>query len=191
VAQAWQPEGVRGDTNFVSEAIEHFTSHFELPCLALCPLLSGFSQTTAGTRDVSGGAFGEARVGEGCLESTLRFGEFCQYDLFRGNSAKLADETNLGHDPDDPFRRIDLPGFHSIPVVMLKLVVIVMIPLTEATATYSANAYYSLRETAQQWTQRNAGQLEVTREMLTSLRNEIRVATNALLLPGFHRRKPA
>jgi stearoyl-CoA desaturase (delta-9 desaturase) len=51
--------------------------------------------------------------------------------------------------------------------------------LTDATAAYIANAYHSLRETAQQWTQRKAGQLEVTREMLTALRNEIRVATNA------------
>jgi hypothetical protein len=98
---------------------------------ALCPLLSGFSQTTAGTRDVSGGAFGEAGVGEGCLESTLRFGEFCQHDLFRGNSAKLVDQASLGQNPDYPFRRIDLPGFYSIPVVVLKLVVIVMIPFAE------------------------------------------------------------
>jgi stearoyl-CoA desaturase (Delta-9 desaturase) len=63
--------------------------------------------------------------------------------------------------------------------------------LTETTAAYIANAYYSLRETAQQWTQRRAGQLEVTREMLTSLRNEIRVATNALRLPGLRQRQPA
>jgi hypothetical protein len=131
VAQAWQPEGVRGDTNFVSEGGEHFASHFELPCLSLCPPLSGFSQTMAGTRDVSGGAFGEAGVGEGCLESTLRFGEFCQHDLFRRNSAKLVDQANLGQNPDYPFRRIDLPGFYSIPVVVLKLVVIVMIPFAE------------------------------------------------------------
>jgi stearoyl-CoA desaturase (Delta-9 desaturase) len=63
--------------------------------------------------------------------------------------------------------------------------------LTESTAAYIANAYHSLRETAQQWTQRKAGQLEVTREMLTTLRHEIRAATNALRLPGLHRRKPA
>jgi hypothetical protein len=30
----------------------------------------------------------------------------------------------------------------------------------------------------------------VTREMLTSLRNEIRVATNALRLPGLRQRQP-
>src|SRR5258707_14489400 len=131
LAQARQPEGVRGDTNFVAEAGEHFASHFELPCFALCPLLSGFSQTMVNIRDVSGGGVREAGVGECCVESTLRFGELCQHDLFRGNSAKLADEAYLGHGPDDPFRRIDLPGFHSIPVVMLKLVVIVMISFAE------------------------------------------------------------
>jgi hypothetical protein len=54
--------------------------------------------------------------------------------------------------------------------------------LTEATATYIETAYHSLREAAQQRTQRKAGQLEVTREMLDSLRNQIRVATNALRL---------
>ena len=130
-AQARQPEGVRSDTNFVAEAGEHFVSHLELSCLALCPLLSGFSQTMVSVCDVSGGGCGEAWVGQGCLESALRFGEFCKDDLFSGNSAKLADEAYLGHDPDDPFRRIDLPGLDSVPVVMLKLVVIVMIPFTE------------------------------------------------------------
>ena len=82
-------------------------------------------------RDVRGGGVREARVGERCLEPALRFGEFCQDDLFDGNSAKLADEADLGQNPDDPFRRIDLPGFHSIPIVMLKLVVIVMIPFAD------------------------------------------------------------
>ena len=92
--QARQPEGVRGDTNFVAEGGEHFASHFELTCLALCPLLSGFSQTMVSIRDVGGGGFREAGIGERCLESTLRFGELCQHDLFGGNSAKLADEAN-------------------------------------------------------------------------------------------------
>jgi hypothetical protein len=71
------------------------------------------------------------RSGEGCRESALRFGELCQYDLFRGNSAEFANEADLGHYPNDPFGRIDLPEFHSIPVVILKLVVIVMIPFAE------------------------------------------------------------
>jgi stearoyl-CoA desaturase (Delta-9 desaturase) len=52
--------------------------------------------------------------------------------------------------------------------------------LSDATAAYIANAYRSLRETAQHWTQRKTEQLEVTREKLATLRNEIRVATNAL-----------
>ena len=60
LAQARQPEGVRGDTNFVAEAGEHFPSHFELPCFALCPLLSGFSQTMVNIGDVSGGGVREA-----------------------------------------------------------------------------------------------------------------------------------
>jgi stearoyl-CoA desaturase (delta-9 desaturase) len=41
------------------------------------------------------------------------------------------------------------------------------------------------------WTQRKAGQLEVTHEMLTNLRNEIRVATNALRLPALRRGQPS
>jgi hypothetical protein len=75
-------------------------SHLELSCFALCPLLSGFSQTMVSVRDVRSGGFSEAGIGKRCLESALRFGEFCQYDLFRGNSAKLADEANLGQNPD-------------------------------------------------------------------------------------------
>src|SRR5258708_9720236 len=70
LAQARQPEDVRGDTNFVAEAGEHFPSHFELPCFALCPLLSGFSQTMVNIGDVSGGRPGRPGVGECCLEST-------------------------------------------------------------------------------------------------------------------------
>jgi hypothetical protein len=88
--QARQPEGVCDDTNFVAEGGEHFASHFELSCLTLCPLLSGFSQAMVSSRGVSGGGFGQAGVGEGCRESALRFGELCQYDLFRGNSAEFA-----------------------------------------------------------------------------------------------------
>src|ERR1700730_9651226 len=63
--------------------------------------------------------------------------------------------------------------------------------LTEVIATYIANARHSLRETAQQWTQRNPGQLEVTREMLITLRNEMPVATIARRRPVLHRRQPA
>src|SRR5882762_9409456 len=128
---AGKPERVCCHTNLVPETIEHFASHFELFCLALSPLLSGFSQAMASSRDISGAGFGQAGVGEGCLESALRFGELCQHDLFGGNSAELADQANLGQNPDNPFRRIDLPGFHSVPIVMLKFVVIVMIPFAE------------------------------------------------------------
>jgi stearoyl-CoA desaturase (Delta-9 desaturase) len=61
--------------------------------------------------------------------------------------------------------------------------------LPDPTASCIASAYDSLRETAQEWTQRKAGQLEVIHEMLASLRNEIRVATNALRLPGLRQRQ--
>jgi hypothetical protein len=70
---ARKPERVCCCTNSVSETIEHFASNFELSCLALCPLLSGFSQAMVSCRDVSGGGFGQAGIGQGCLESALRF----------------------------------------------------------------------------------------------------------------------
>src|ERR1700747_198275 len=63
--------------------------------------------------------------------------------------------------------------------------------LTEANATRIANAYRTLLETAQQWTQRKAEQLEVTREMLANLRNEIRVAPSALRGAGLSQHQPA
>jgi stearoyl-CoA desaturase (Delta-9 desaturase) len=63
--------------------------------------------------------------------------------------------------------------------------------LPDATAAYIASACQRLREAAQQWTQRQAGQLEVTREMLSSLRDQIRIATNALRLPGLRQRHSA
>ena len=52
--------------------------------------------------------------------------------------------------------------------------------LPEASATRIASAYQTLMETAQWWNQRKAEQLEVTREMLVSVRNKIRVATSSL-----------
>ena len=63
--------------------------------------------------------------------------------------------------------------------------------LTEANATYIAGAYQALLETAHRWNQRKAEQLEVTREMLVSLRNKIRDATNALKVPALPRTKLA
>ncbi len=54
--------------------------------------------------------------------------------------------------------------------------------LPAAGSAYIASAYQRLQRIAQQWTQRKAEQLEVTREMLTELRNEIRRATRTLRL---------
>src|ERR1700693_1023222 len=97
----------------------------------LCPLLGGFPQTVVSTRDVSGGRIGQTRMGESCLKPALRLGELCKHNFLCRDAAKFADETEPGQDPDDPFRRVDLPGFHSIPVIMLKLVVVVVIPFAE------------------------------------------------------------
>jgi stearoyl-CoA desaturase (delta-9 desaturase) len=63
--------------------------------------------------------------------------------------------------------------------------------LPEASATHIASAYQTLMETAQWWNQRKAEQLEVTREMLVSVRNKIRVATSSLRIPGLRRRQTA
>jgi stearoyl-CoA desaturase (Delta-9 desaturase) len=59
--------------------------------------------------------------------------------------------------------------------------------LADATSAFMRGAYHRLQITAQQWTQRKAEQLEVTRAMLTELRNEIRAATNSIRLPGERR----
>src|ERR1700693_1023223 len=61
--------------------------------------------------------------------------------------------------------------------------------LTDSAAAYVASAYHRLRETAQQWTQHQAEQLEVTGEMLANLRNEIRLATSVLRFPGLRQRQ--
>jgi stearoyl-CoA desaturase (delta-9 desaturase) len=61
--------------------------------------------------------------------------------------------------------------------------------LTEPRATYVASAYQTLLETAHWWNQRKAEQLEVTREMLVSVRNKIRVATSSLRIPGLRQRQ--
>jgi stearoyl-CoA desaturase (Delta-9 desaturase) len=58
--------------------------------------------------------------------------------------------------------------------------------LTEAAGAYIASVYHRLQETAQHWTERRAEQFEVTREMVSELRNEIRAATRALRLYGLH-----
>src|ERR1700758_4730372 len=63
--------------------------------------------------------------------------------------------------------------------------------LPAASATYIASAYQTLLETAQWWNHRKAEQLEVTREMLVSVRYKIRVATSSLRIPGLRQRQPA
>jgi len=131
LAQVRQPESIRRGPNVVAELAEHFASNFDLPCPALRPLLSAFSQILVSSREVSRGGISEIGAGERCLEPALSFGKFCHDDLLGGHSPKPGDETYLGQNPDDPFRWIDLPGFHSIPVIMLKLVMIVMISFAE------------------------------------------------------------
>jgi len=63
--------------------------------------------------------------------------------------------------------------------------------LTEAASACVANACHRLQATAQRWAARKAEQLEVTREALTELRNEIRAARRALRLPGLRERQSA
>src|ERR1700741_1393838 len=63
--------------------------------------------------------------------------------------------------------------------------------LPEASSTYIASAYQTLLETAQWWNQRKAEQLDMTREMLVSVRNKIRVATSSLRIPGLRQRQTA
>ena len=55
--------------------------------------------------------------------------------------------------------------------------------LTDAASAFLRSAYHRLQTTAQRWKQRKAEQLEVTRSMLTELRNEIRAATSSIRLP--------
>ena len=55
--------------------------------------------------------------------------------------------------------------------------------LNDAASAFIRSAYHRLQTTAQRWKQRKAEQLEVTRSMLTELRNEIRAATSSIRLP--------
>jgi stearoyl-CoA desaturase (delta-9 desaturase) len=63
--------------------------------------------------------------------------------------------------------------------------------LTEAASACVANARHRLQATAHRWAARKAEQLEVTREALVELRNEIRAAKRALRLPGLRERQSA
>jgi stearoyl-CoA desaturase (Delta-9 desaturase) len=63
--------------------------------------------------------------------------------------------------------------------------------LTETASERIAGAHRRLQAIAQQWTQRKSEQLEVTREKLTTLRNEIRNATRTLRRLGVRETRPA
>ena len=56
--------------------------------------------------------------------------------------------------------------------------------LTEAAHAYVAGAYERLQITAREWTDHKAEQIEITREMLAELREEIRRAISSLNLHG-------
>jgi stearoyl-CoA desaturase (delta-9 desaturase) len=55
--------------------------------------------------------------------------------------------------------------------------------LTETAAAYLANAYHRLQNAAKNWTDHKAQHIEMTREMLVELQNEIRNTTRVLRLP--------
>jgi hypothetical protein len=131
LARAEELESVRRRANFAAELGEHFPGDFELFGFALCPLLCGRLQTVVGIRNISGGRFGEAWTGERRLEEALCFGQFCQEDFLPGNTAKLADQAELGEGPDEPLGGVELPRLHAVAVIVLKLVMIVMVALAE------------------------------------------------------------
>jgi hypothetical protein len=59
--------------------------------------------------------------------------------------------------------------------------------LNDAPSAFMRSAYHRLQTIAQQLAQRKAEQLEVTRAMLSELRNEIRAATSSIRLPAARR----
>jgi stearoyl-CoA desaturase (delta-9 desaturase) len=63
--------------------------------------------------------------------------------------------------------------------------------LTEAASACVASVCHRLQATAQRWALRKAEQLEVTREALVELRNEIRAARRTLRLPDLRERQSA
>ena len=63
--------------------------------------------------------------------------------------------------------------------------------LAETAAACFAKAYHRLQIAAKKWTDQKTQQIEVTREMLKELRNEIRTATRILRLPLSQIRPPA
>ena len=52
-------------------------------------------------------------------------------DFFLWHGAEIANEPAFIEEPDRPLRDIDLPWFYAIAVVVLKLVMVIVIPLTE------------------------------------------------------------
>ena len=46
--------------------------------------------------------------------------------------ARLPSEAQLAQQPDGPFGWVELPGFHAVPVVVLKFMMIIMIAFTES-----------------------------------------------------------
>jgi stearoyl-CoA desaturase (delta-9 desaturase) len=57
--------------------------------------------------------------------------------------------------------------------------------LTDAARAYIASSYERIQETARAWAQHKGEQIEVTREMLADLRDEVRSAMSALKQRGF------
>ena len=53
-------------------------------------------------------------------------------DLLRGDAAKMRGDSQFGKDPDEPFRRVPLPRFHPVAVIVLKFVVIVVVALAQS-----------------------------------------------------------
>src|SRR5438128_2520824 len=49
-----------------------------------------------------------------------------------GCAPEAADQSNSGEQPDDPFRRIPLPRFYAVAIIVLKFVVIVVIAFPES-----------------------------------------------------------
>src|ERR1044072_1740662 len=68
----------------------------------------------------------------GAGEIDLRFPLLLrQENLVLGDAPEVAGETDFRQRPDDPFGGIEVPRFHTVAVVVLKLVVIVVITLAE------------------------------------------------------------
>ena len=57
--------------------------------------------------------------------------------------------------------------------------------LTDAARAYMADAYARMQKTASDWAQLKAAQMEITREMLSELSAEVRLAMSSLKLRGF------